>query len=192
MPVPKGHKFGPQSPEHIAKRMAAGAHAKKGVPQSPEHLAKLSAARKGRKLNVTPARSESVRKRWADGVYDHLFVRNARFAYGQVAMRSNWEVTAARRFDEAGISWRYEPRRFHLPSGRNYWPDFHLDEADVWVEIKGYLTDQAKSKFDEFLALGHNGVMIQGKNDADFELALMEFVDSVSISTGSDTAIQSV
>lgn len=46
-------------------------------------------------------------------------------------------------------AWQYEPRRFKL-SWCTYLPDFYLPELDVWVEIKGYMTEEAQRKIDSF------------------------------------------
>jgi hypothetical protein len=182
MPVQKGHKFGPQSPEHIAKRFANGAGAQKGKRQSPEHVEKCRQIRIGKKLNVS--RSEQTCKQWAAGVYDDLFKRQAKFVYNGIGMRSNWERLAAGRFDAAGIRWEYEPRRFRLPTGQYYHPDFYLPDADLWVEVKGYTTFNALSKFDIFVGLGHNAVLVTGQNDDEF---LEEVEGVVAVMTGDVT-----
>lgn len=179
MPVQKGHKFGPQSPEHIAKRFAAGAGARKGVSQSPEHVEKCRQLRIGKKLNVD--RSEQIRKLWVDGVYDGNFKRQAKFVYNGIGMRSNWERLAAAYFDEVGLKWQYEPRRFVLPSKRHYYPDFYLPQLDLWVEIKGFATYVATTKFDEFVGLGHNAVWVTGQTDAEFLEELKAQVEEVTV-----------
>lgn len=178
MPVQKGHRFGPQSPEHIAKRFAAGAGAQKGKKQSPEHVEKCRLSRVGKKLVVTPARSAAIRKQWADGVHDDHFKRQARFIYNDIGMRSNWERLAAEHFDRIGLEWQYEPRKFRLPTGQYYWPDFYLPQIDLWVEIKGYATFNALTKFDLFTGLGHRAVLVTGKTDAEF----LQELNSVTVS----------
>lgn len=180
MPWPKGKPRGPQSPEHIARRMAAGAHAKRGVKQTPEHIEKCRQLRIGRKLNVTSARAEATRRRWEAGVYDELFSGKRKFSFGAVAMRSRWEVAFASVFDDQGYEWEYEPKRFTLPSGATYTPDFYLPQVDLWVEVKGYLTPQAKAKFDEFCEMvGRRAVMVIGKDTEDFMDAVESLVEDV-------------
>lgn len=165
--VRKGHKFGPQSPEHIAKRFAAGAGAQKGKKQSPEHVEKCRQLRVGKKINKKDW-PEEIRRRWGAGVYDDKFTRQARFIYNGIGMRSNWERLAAARFDEAGLRWEYEPRKFRLPTGQYYHPDFHLVDQDLWVEVKGYATFNALTKFDLFVGMGHDAVLVTGQTDAEF------------------------
>jgi len=171
MPVQKGHKFGPQSPEHIAKRFANGAGAQKGKKQTPEHIAAAAATRIGKKFSperVEQRRTETQR-RWAAGLYDDKFKRQAKFVYADgTPMRSNWERLAAAFFDGEGLSWEYEPRKFRLPTGQYYWPDFYLPELDLWVEVKGFATYNALAKFDLFCGLGYRAVLVTGQNDAEF------------------------
>jgi hypothetical protein len=37
-----------------------------------------------------------------------------------------------------------------LSSGVSYRPDLHLTDIGLWVEIKGYMRDDAKLKWEEF------------------------------------------
>ncbi|QDF18600.1 endonuclease [Gordonia phage Pupper] len=178
--TPKGHKFGPQSPEHIAKRFANGSGAQRGKKQTPEHIKAAADARRGKKLDpsgVEQRRQETLR-RWSTGVYDQLFQRNARFAYADgTMMRSNWERLAAEYFDDLGLEWQYEPRKFRLPTGQYYWPDFYLPQLDLWVEVKGFATFNAVAKFDLFVGLGHNAAFVTGTDDVDFLATLMMRVE---------------
>ena len=184
--VKKGHKFGPQSAEHVAKRFAAGAGAQKGIKQSPEHVEKCRQTRIGKKINVRD-RAGQVRKQWGDGVYDGLFNRQAKFAYNGIGMRSNWERMAAAKFDEHGIRWEYEPRRFRLPTGQYYYPDFHLTDIDLWVEVKGYATFNALAKFDMFVGLGHDAVLVTGQNEDEFLKEVEELIGDVTVTDATST-----
>lgn len=180
----KGKKRGPQSPDHIAKRFANGAGAQKGKAQTPEARRAAAEGRRGRKRSYSSVKAEITRRKWAEGIYDDKFKRQAKFVYNGIGMRSNWERLAAERFDAAGIRWEYEPRRFRLPTGQYYHPDFHLPDADLWVEVKGYATFNALSKFDMFVGLGHNAVLVTGQNDDEF----LEEVDGVvAVMTGDVT-----
>lgn len=176
MPVPKGHKFGPQSPEHIAKRFANGAGAQKGKAQTPEAVRAAAEARRGRRRAYSPIKAEITKQKWADGTYDALFKRQAKFVYNGTGMRSNWERLAAAKFDECEIRWEYEPKRFRLPTGQYYHPDFYLPDLDLWVEVKGYTTFNALTKFDLFVGLGHKAVLATGQTDAEFLKELEELV----------------
>lgn len=57
--------------------------------------------------------------------------------YADTVFRSALEANWAATLDSLGIAWEYEPRRFDLPSGATYLPDFHLPELGTWIEVKG-------------------------------------------------------
>jgi len=61
----------------------------------------------------------------------------------------NSEGVFAQQLDEVGIAWVYEPRRFKL-SWCTYLPDFYLPEFDIWVEVKGFMSEEAQQKIDTF------------------------------------------
>jgi hypothetical protein len=63
-------------------------------------------------------------------------------------VRSTWEANFARSLKFQGIQFEYEPISFALSNGKTYTPDFKVGE--VFYEIKGYLTDAAKSKLELF------------------------------------------
>jgi hypothetical protein len=53
-------------------------------------------------------------------------------------MRSSWEVFFAKRLDEIGLDWSYEPRRFPYEDAgrvRHYTPDFFVAPWDSYIEI---------------------------------------------------------
>lgn len=54
-------------------------------------------------------------------------------------MRSRLEARWARRLDELGLAWEYEPQVIRLGRGRSgcYLPDFWLPEQQAWLEVKG-------------------------------------------------------
>lgn len=61
----------------------------------------------------------------------------------------NSEGVFAQELDEAGIEWVYEPVGFRL-SWCIYYPDFYLPEFDIWIEVKGWMTERAQEKIDSF------------------------------------------
>jgi len=71
-----------------------------------------------------------------------------------VTVRSAWEANVIRWFNHHGIEWEYEPRLFHFEKikrgTKTYLPDFWLPEEKVWVEVKGYLKSQDKTKLKRF------------------------------------------
>ena len=73
-----------------------------------------------------------------------------------VSMDSTWEVIMAMRLDELNIKWERDENMklpYLMRSGRkrNYIPDFYLPEHDVYIEVKGYLTESAKHKMKSVL-----------------------------------------
>ncbi len=73
-----------------------------------------------------------------------------------IRMRSGFEVMYAMILEKENIEWQYEPKRFKLSDGLRYTPDFFLPEQDLWIDVKGRLTDKAKRKHKLFMELGYN------------------------------------
>lgn len=82
--------------------------------------------------------------------------------YNGYKFRSRLEARWAVFFDAAGIKYEYEPEGFDLGDGVYYLPDFllhdiygrhrgkHCGPADVWVEVKGNMTDYDEEKINRF------------------------------------------
>lgn len=70
--------------------------------------------------------------------------------HGSIKMKSSWEVKYALYLDSKGFKWHYEPE-FKLSNGYSFLPDFQLDSGDI-IEIKGYMREDAKKKWDQFCA----------------------------------------
>jgi hypothetical protein len=73
-------------------------------------------------------------------------------------MDSTWEVIMAMRLDELNIKWERDENMklpYLMRSGRkrNYIPDFYLPEYDVYIEVKGYMTESAKHKMKSVLEI---------------------------------------
>lgn len=83
--------------------------------------------------------------------------------YGGIKFRSRLEAHWALLFDVMGIEYEYEPEGFEV-DGTKYLPDFLLhgisgrtgrpglecENGDVWVEVKGFPTEQDKEKIRLF------------------------------------------
>lgn len=71
-----------------------------------------------------------------------------------VFVRSSWEGNVLRWFNFIGVAWEYEPRTFDFlkikRGTRSYTPDIYLPEEDLWIEVKGYLSDKDKTKTKRF------------------------------------------
>lgn len=82
--------------------------------------------------------------------------------YNGYRFRSRLEARWAVFFDALGINYEYEPEGFELPSGKRYLPDFKVkcygtrggfsekDPFDLWIEVKGNMTEEDASRIKEF------------------------------------------
>jgi hypothetical protein len=70
--------------------------------------------------------------------------------YNGYRFRSRLEARWAVLFDTLGIPYQYEPQGFQLSDGTYYLPDFYLPTLDVWVEVKGVMTDADMHKIEQF------------------------------------------
>ena len=78
----------------------------------------------------------------------------------RVRLRSTWEAAFAKCLDAIGACWRYEPRRFSLPDGGSWTPDFLVvfpkrlrflfGRAWEFVEIKGWEEPVFRTKYELF------------------------------------------
>lgn len=64
--------------------------------------------------------------------------------YNGQKYRSKLEAEYAKGMDEEGIKFLYEPEGFEFSDGTRYLPDFYLPDYDIFVEVKGVMSD-----FDE-------------------------------------------
>lgn len=108
---------------------------KKRGPQSAETRAKISAGNKGKKRTAEQVRA----------------IRRPRYVveYAGVQFRSTYEARAAAAFDALKMRWEYEPRSFDL-GDFTYMPDFYLPDQEVYWELKGWFSPEAKRKVDCF------------------------------------------
>jgi hypothetical protein len=68
-----------------------------------------------------------------------------------VWLRSSYETRYAEILDEYEVNWDYECRAFHIYTlDTTYRPDFYLPDHNLWVEVKGYMSDVDKIKLTEF------------------------------------------
>lgn len=80
--------------------------------------------------------------------------------YGGFLFRSRLEARWAVFFDACGVDWEYEPEGYDLGNGIHYLPDFLLhgvdgrDGGDLYVEVKGQMTDSDAEKINRFAELG--------------------------------------
>jgi len=75
---------------------------------------------------------------------------------GNIYFRSSWESNYARILNYLGKKWEYEKKTFFFKKitkgSVSYTPDFkvYTDNDYEWIEIKGWLTQQGKTKIKRF------------------------------------------
>ncbi len=88
--------------------------------------------------------------------------------YKGYRFRSRLETRWAIFFDACGVDWEYEPEGYDLGDGLYYLPDFLLhgvdgrDGGDLYVEVKGQMTDLDALKINRFAEQGGK-VLVVGK-----------------------------
>lgn len=93
------------------------------------------------------------------------------FYYGNVRMRSSWEVLFAHFLTLQEIKWKYEPRVFELKTiNKHYIPDFYVPEWDTFVEVKGFLWEISNTKIDAFKKEYGNITIVGEKEMKEFGL----------------------
>ena len=81
-------------------------------------------------------------------------------SYKGYLFRSRLEARWAVFFDACGVDWEYEPEGYDLGDGIRYLPDFLLhgvegrDGGDLYVEVKGKMTDADAQKINRFVGAG--------------------------------------
>ncbi len=91
-------------------------------------------------------------------------VKNGKFKYKDINMRSNWEVILAKNLDKNNVEWKYEDKPFKLSNGQIYWPDFYLPQLDKYIEVKGYLSDYSRKKINLFIKEHHDLIFLDNLN----------------------------
>jgi hypothetical protein len=69
----------------------------------------------------------------------------------RIWLRSTYETRYAGVLDVLGIDWKYEYKSFYISLlDSSYRPDFYLPDYDLWVEVKGWMSDDNRIKLSEF------------------------------------------
>lgn len=90
--------------------------------------------------------------------------------YKGYRFRSRLEARWAVFFDACGARWEYEPEGFVLDNGQSYLPDFLLHDVegrvggDLYVEVKGKMTDEDAKKIYSFSGLDDLGDLVKVEN----------------------------
>lgn len=68
---------------------------------------------------------------------------------GKIWLRSSYELSYTKYLDSKNILWYYEIETFDL-GYTIYTPDFFLVDDNKFIEIKGYMTNEAQEKINKF------------------------------------------
>ena len=104
--------------------------------------------------------------------------------YKGYRFRSRLEARWAIFFDACGVDWEYEPEGYNLGDGLYYLPDFLLhgvdgrDGGDLYVEVKGQMTDLDALKINRFAEQGGKVLVVGRLPEGDD--AQREFSDYIS------------
>ena len=72
-------------------------------------------------------------------------------SYGETKVKGSWELMVAEWLNRNGIKWtnRLQPFSYKWKDNTHvYFPDFYLEELDVYLEVKGYETARDRAKWD--------------------------------------------
>lgn len=89
-------------------------------------------------------------------MYQHIKRGKRVVGEKELYFRSEAEYVLAMFFEQSGWQWEYEPQEFFFPVPRGvrfYRPDFRVvlpDETYKWVEVKGWLDKQSKTRLRRF------------------------------------------
>jgi hypothetical protein len=75
--------------------------------------------------------------------------------YANIVWDSTWEVRLAKRLDTLGITWIRPNKSLSITylaldnTTHQYYPDFYLPDFDLFLEVKGYWTQEARHKMQQ-------------------------------------------
>ena len=114
------------------------AYSFKGRKMSLEAKEKISQARVKWLDNDANTKKEKCKVKWykvknLDGV--------------EFSLHGTWEQNVALRLNELGVRWsKPAPLKYFKDYCHNYVPDLHLDDLDIYIEVKGNFSDADKLK----------------------------------------------
>ncbi len=143
-------------------------------PNTPEHREKLSRGMRERWASgkmAAETRKTSIQKYgfdhhtqrpcYVESVKKFSFAKHGLREDLGIYFRSSWEANFARYLTFIGKKWEYEPGSFRLASGKRYVPDFWVEEESTYYEVKGFYSEGAKKKVEDFIEeYGANLVLV--------------------------------
>ena len=70
-------------------------------------------------------------------------------AFGEKMKLNRDEIQVAKVLDSSGLRWRRNWTGFPYSETHKFYPDFYIDELDVYIEYKGWLTDEIRKKMKD-------------------------------------------
>lgn len=133
----------------------------KTVKMIGEKVSKTTKGRPGVKLsNQTKKKiSEYMLEKYKNGYsYTGCFVKKYDYESpiaGRVSLDGTWELRVAIFFDGSELNWRRNTNRFKYinPKTNNestYIPDFYVHDWETYIEVKGYISEVDKAKWEQF------------------------------------------
>jgi hypothetical protein len=111
----------------------------------------------------------------------------------RIWLRSTYEIRMANLLTKMKMPWQYEGRPYPVGYLGSYFPDFYLKNNDLWLEVKGYMSETAKEKLKAFHQLYPNSRLriIYGKDLDDLERLVNnnEIVDITQVGISLDDQI---
>lgn len=91
---------------------------------------------------------------WSIGVMTKSNRRFKHLQHGPYWFRSTWELAYAKWCEAQNLDYTYEPKTFRLSPGvgksNTYTPDFYHPKSNLYVEIKGYMSEHKAQQLHEF------------------------------------------
>jgi hypothetical protein len=86
---------------------------------------------------------------------------NVQTYYKGIVFKSRFEASMAYLLDLFKIKWLYEPYSMLLPNGLYYMPDFYAPDIKLWIECRGYESDEGEEQIKVFAELIVNNEISQ-------------------------------
>lgn len=67
-------------------------------------------------------------------------------SFGEMMKLNREEIKIAKILDESGMKWNRNWKGFSYEKNRKFYPDFYVQDLNLYVEYKGWLTDSMRDK----------------------------------------------
>jgi hypothetical protein len=127
----------------------------KTITVSEETRKKLSNASKGKRHSeesrkkISETMQRVVKERPESYSAANVNGRSKKIQYKDVLLDSTWEYEFVKWCDDKHIKWERNKRSFDYDwnGKRSYYPDFYLEDYDIYVEVKGYERERDRAKW---------------------------------------------